>query len=253
MISACDAAPELNEDQLTWLGDAIFQNECNRRLECLTAWNEGEEFPSLGLGHFIWYPPGQIEIFEESFPALLGYLKAHDLDLPRWLEDDGAAPWTNRKQFLAQFDEPKMNELRALLAETLELQTRFIIERFRQAMARMLADAPAPQRQKLEANYHRLAAASAPYGLYALIDYSHFKGTGLSETERYQGQGWGLLQVLTSMPGQGEAPLADFIETATNILAERVKNSPPERNEQRWLPGWTKRLQTYRPPLLSAD
>ena len=32
---------------------------------------------------------------------------------------------------------------------------------------------------------------------------------------------------------------------AKKILAERVKNSPKDRNEQKWLPGWQRRVESY--------
>src|SRR5436190_1178359 len=36
-----------------------------------------------------------------------------------------------------------------------------------------------------------------------------------------------------------------FAESAKAVLRNRVRNSPPERNEARWLPGWLKRVDTY--------
>jgi hypothetical protein len=73
----------------------------------------------------------------------------------------------------------------------------------------------------------------------------HFKGDGSNLAERYAGVGWGLLQVLQDMPAQGTSPLADFVTSAKAVLARRVANAPPERNEQRWLAGWNNRLGTY--------
>ena len=81
-------------------------------------------------------------------------------------------------------------------------------------------------------------------GLYALIDYVHFKGTGLSSKETYKGQGWGLKQVLHNMLNQS-ANINSFVESAEHILERRVENSPTARKEHRWLAGWRKRLQTY--------
>ena len=46
---------QLSEAEKEWLGRKIFKNECDSNFECLTTWNKGEEFPSLGIGHFIWY------------------------------------------------------------------------------------------------------------------------------------------------------------------------------------------------------
>ena len=60
-----------SEPDFDWLGQQVFRNECRSRPACLTSWNDGEDFPSLGIGHFIWYRAGQQEIYEESFPQLL--------------------------------------------------------------------------------------------------------------------------------------------------------------------------------------
>jgi hypothetical protein len=80
-----------------------------------------------------------------------------------------------------------------------------------------------------------------------LIDYVNFKGEGVLSTERYQGRGWGLLQVLEGMSDSGEAsPLSEFAASAKRVLRQRVKNAPPGRNEERWLPGWLKRIDSYR-------
>jgi hypothetical protein len=37
-----------------------------------------------------------------------------------------------------------------------------------------------------------------------------------------------------------------LLSSVAAVLRERVKNSPPERNEKRWLTGWLKRVATYR-------
>ncbi|MGH7938710.1 MAG: hypothetical protein ACRD5Z_14590, partial [Bryobacteraceae bacterium] len=64
-------------------------------------------------------------------------------------------------------------------------------------------------------------------------------------TERYDGRGWGLLQVLEGMSDEAAATYA-FAESAARVLRERVANSPPDRHESRWLPGWLNRVSTYR-------
>jgi hypothetical protein len=94
-----------------------------------------------------------------------------------------------------------------------------------------------------------VAGAEPPYGLYALIDYVHFKGEGTKDSERYQGEGWGLLQVLQRMPAASATPLPDFVASARDVLAKRVALAPSARNEQRWLNGWHARLATYLPEL----
>ena len=51
------------------------------------------------------------------------------------------------------------------------------------------------------------------------------------------------------MPTAGEQPLEDFVTAASQVLARRVANAPFERNEQRWLAGWQKRVAAYLPPV----
>lgn len=245
---ADNTLPEADADTLTRLGYRIYGNECAWQSDCLTAWNPGETFPSLGIGHFIWFRADQHEPFEETFPRLLAYLQQHGVALPDWLAAAGSAesPWTSREQFYADFSDGRLGGLRQLLAATQALQTGFIVERFFDTVPQLLAAAPAPQRPALRRRIQTLADHESPYGLYALVDYVHFKGTGLNPGERYQDEGWGLLQVLQAMPDSGP-DLHSFVSAAESRLRLRVQNAPPERNEQRWLDGWLTRLHTYLP------
>lgn len=238
--------PPLGEADLAWVGERIFANECAGRLDCLTAWNAGEDFPSLGIGHFIWYRAGQSAAFTESFPDLLRFLEARGHTLPVWIPAAGyAAPWMSREEFLS--DEARRAELRALLQTTMAEQAAFIVQRFDSALAAILDSTPPAQHALLTQRFHAVASAHPPQGLYALIDYVNFKGEGTAESERYRGEGWGLRQVLEAMQG-GPEPLADFAAAAREVLARRVRNAPPERGEERWLTGWRKRVDTYLPP-----
>jgi len=240
--------PQFNPQQMDWLGDRVFANECNRKFSCLTSWNEGEDFPSLGIGHFIWYKPQQNERFEETFPNLLAFYKKHDYELPSWLEalENPDSPWQNREQFLADLNSQRMQQLRDFLGSTTELQVRFIVERLQDSTADLFRGLEPSLRRSVETSFYEIANSQAPYGMYALIDYVHFKGTGITTSERYQGEGWGLLQVLLELQDSA-ANLDDFVMAATRVLERRVANAPIQRNEQRWIVGWTNRLQTYLP------
>ena len=246
--------PRLTGSELTALGRQIYANECASRPACLTSWNSGEDFPSLGIGHFIWYRAEQQAPFEETFPDLLAYLQANGQILPDWLSPplQANSPWQDREQFYADQDSARMQQLRQLLSETQGLQAQFIAERLYASVPAILAAAPPEHRQTLEAHVLGLANSSPPYGLYALIDYVHFKGTGIVNSERYQGEGWGLLQALQLMPAH-ETNLSDFVAATEQVLRRRVANAPAERNEQRWLPGWINRLQTYLPQSGALD
>ena len=248
--SCCQAAvhPFLSVEQYRWLGDRIFNNECNRHLKCLVHWNDGESFPSLGIGHFIWYAEGQSERFEETFPRLLAFLAQQGTELPDWLGEPMRAdnPWSTRADFLAAGQSRQMLELHRLMQSTMEQQAAFIVRRFDQTVDLLLESVPLWQQDSLLQVIDGIAASSPPLGIYALIDYLHFKGSGLNPAEQYQEQGWGLKQVLLSMD-PATASVDSFVDAATTVLTERVANAPAKRNEQRWLQGWLNRLHTYLP------
>lgn len=234
---------EVSPDEMMEIGRRIWKNECGGTVEGLTSWNDGETFASLGIGHFIWYPAGQEGPFEESFPKLVGHLQRNGAALPDWLTPGSDCPWPTRQAFLKDLSSPRMKELRKLLADTVPLQARFIIDRLEASLPRILETLPAEERPEVSARFYRVANASM--GPYALADYVNFKGEGINLNERYHGQGWGLLQVLQGMK-DGPA-LEEYSASAARALERRVANSPPERNEKRWLPGWLARVKTYRP------
>jgi hypothetical protein len=241
------AEVSLSHQESLRIGRKIWQNECGGTIPGLTSWNAGEDFASLGIGHFIWYPAGRDGPFEESFPQLLRYLQKRGAKLPAaLLPNDVDCPWSSRAQFLAAAASPKMKSLRKFLADTIDLQTDFLVLRLREALPKMLAAAPASERSSVERQFNRVAQSAQ--GCYALIDYVNFKGEGVLATERYQGRGWGLLQVLEGMSGSGEGGAAtrEFADSAAAVLQERVANSPPARHESRWLRGWLSRVATYR-------
>lgn len=248
-----DTLPTLDDRQQQWIADRIFQNECAGREACLTSWNAGEDFPSLGIGHFIWYRSGQQEVFEESFPDLLAFYVASGVSLPSWIAalPEWDNPWPDRETFMARQDSERMQVLRAFLLETRHVQAAFIVQRMRNSRVLMAANSRDPQ--TISARFLTVANALPPYGMYALIDYVNFKGEGVSNNERYQGQGWGLLQVLEHMPasvvesGSESEVLSAFAQSARDVLDRRIDNAPPARNEMRWRDGWHNRTRTYVP------
>ena len=246
--AATTPIPPLTASEAKQIALKIWRNECEGTVEGLTSWNEGENFPSLGIGHFIWYPDGVEGPFDESFPKMLAYLRQRGAKLPPWLLETAHCPWKSRREFEAARHGEPMNSLRILLRDTVDLQTEFAARRMVASLAKMTEHLPEPQRQQVETQFNRVAAS--PGGYYALMDYVNFKGEGTKETERYKGEGWGLLQVLQGMhgPASGQAALDDFSNSAIRVLQRRVTNSPPKRGEQRWLDGWTSRCQSYRNP-----
>lgn len=242
LLAAPLGALEVSEAEALSAGRRLWQNECGGTVSGLTAWNTGEAFPSLGIGHFIWYPKGTRGPFEESFPKLVQHLAARGVALPKWLREADGCPWATRAEFQADQQGPRLTELRNLLAATVPEQARFAAQRLQAALPKMLEAAPAGERAAIQRRFERLAAANG--GIYPLLDYVNFKGEGVKETERYAGRGWGLLQVLGAMKDGADAKTA-FAEAADAVLTERVRNSPPERGEQRWLAGWRQRVRGY--------
>ncbi len=240
-------AVELSRAAAAKVGQQIWQNECAGTVAGLTSWNTGENFASLGIGHFIWYPKGVRGPFEESFPDLARFIAERGVTLPRVVSAnrESGCPWPTRAAFNAAGGCPEMRELRSFLARTVDLQTTFLIQRLQQALPKMLAEAPAAERAAVERQFERVASSAR--GCYALIDYVNFKGEGVLDSERYRGQGWGLLQVLQGMSETkpGSPSVTEFARSARAILTQRVKNSPAERNETRWLPGWLQRVSGY--------
>lgn len=229
------------------IGNKIWQNECSGTVAGLTSWNRGEDFASLGIGHFIWYVPGRPARFDESFPKLISYMKARNVAMPGWLKSQNGCPWNSYAEFQAARNSARMTELRQFLANTIEVQTAFIVQRLEQALPKMMQATSDPgSKNRLRGTFY--AVAESPQGVYALIDYVNFKGEGIKAGERYKGQGWGLRDVLLEMRGQprGAAAAAEFSEAAKRVLNRRISNSPPARNEAQWRAGWMNRCDTYK-------
>ncbi|MFC1750941.1 hypothetical protein ACFL2V_19285 [Pseudomonadota bacterium] len=224
------------------IGEKIWQNEGAGKTSNLTVWNKGEAFPSFGIGHFIWYPAGVEETFIESFPALLAHLEK-STPLPPWLKNEDA-PWKSREAFYQQIKQPELDELRTLLQATIPQQVEFIVMRMEAALPKILTHIQDERkRSKIEALFYKVA--NEPKGVYALIDYINFKGEGTAPKERYNNKGWGLLQVLENMNPRSDNVMNAFADAADTVLTRRVNNA--NRDESRWLPGWRKRINTYRP------
>ena len=242
------AAIELSHAEAMRIGKRIWQNECNGTVSGLTSWNAGENFASLGIGHFIWYPEGLAGPFEESFPKLVTFVSARGAKLPKMLLAKGGldCPWKSRVEFLRDQQTPEMKQLRQFLVDTIDLQAEFLVNRLQEALPKMLQETAPANRAHVREQFARLSTSAS--GCLALVDYVNFKGEGVLPTERYQGQGWGLLQVLEQMSDTNTDPVEAFSRAAAQVLRRRVQNSPPERKEVRWLAGWTSRVNSYNRP-----
>ncbi len=229
--------------QAEQIGKKIWENESHGKIDGLTCWNEGEEFASLGINHFVWYPEGKKGPFVETFPSLIAYLQKQGVQVPPWLVDCPPCPWKSRKEFIGAFESQQMVELRRLLYKTASHQIQFMAEKLDKSLPKMLDATTDEHRDRVKSNYQRLL--KTPKGPYILLDYYNFKGEGTSPAERYNEQGWGLLQVLEEMSCETEHPDYEFSQAAKKVLKRRVENAPPQRHEEQWLKGWIKRVKTY--------
>ena len=242
-----DIFANISRSELNAIGEKIFKNEAAGKKENLVYWNEGENFPSLGIGHFIWYKQGEPGIFEESFPQLVEFLKSKNAKLPKIMAENKYSPWKDRQELInlktKKIPDTDIEELTNFLYENKALQIMFIFKRLESSLEKMLA--VSNDRENVRKQFYRVA--SSPNGLYPLIDYVNFKGEGTNPKERYNGQGWGLLQVLENMKGTetGKSALTEFSNSAKFVLQRRVNNSDPSKNERKWLQGWFNRCNTY--------
>lgn len=243
---------QITPAELNRVGEQIYKNETGGKLDNIAVWNKGENFPSLGIGHFIWYKAGEAAHFEETFPALVQFLQQNGAQLPAILKEHRTAPWKTQEAFNNAKSRGELNELMQFLANTKDLQALFIYQRLQDALQKMKAVSTYPD--FIEMKFYEVAGSQN--GLYALIDYVNFKGEGINPNERYHNQGWGLMQVLENMDltfaGNSKAEvdaeiLASFRRSAEKVLTDRVNNADPAKGESRWLPGWKNRIQTYRP------
>ena len=256
------AVPQLvlPDDLAKKIGQKIWLNETGGKREAITSWNANEEFASLGIGHFIWFPVGKWLPFEESFPALLEFMRKKNVRLPAWLDQTQipANPWTSRADFRRNADSPRMKELRQLMLDTVAEQTQFMVARAQGAMEKILKTTPdGKEREHIVTQFTRVIRASEDF--YPLIDYINFKGEGTNPNEsamnRETGrrQGWGLKQVLLRMngvSGDPKAVRAEFADAAQFVLQQRVRNLPSNRVFEA---GWLRRVATYRRPIADPE
>ena len=231
----------ISREEAVIIGKKIWQNEGRGAYENLIVWNNSENFPSLGIGHFIWYPEGEDQRYEETFPNLIKHI-SKTRDIPHWLQSQQFPPWKSRDEFLENSDSDFSRKLRRFLQDTTAEQTQFIIARLEAALPKILKNIKSGfVRESVRRNFYQVSMQKN--GVYALVDYVNFKGEGISPKERYNNQGWGLLQVLRNMDHNEENPLKAFVRSADQRLTRRVANAPAD--ESQWLPIWRRRLQTY--------
>lgn len=241
-ITNCTAhRAHLTSAQKKEIGMQIWRNEAGGRYDQLAFWKTNEQFPSFGICHFIWYPHENADIYTQTFPDLIAFYKKKKVKLPAWIATAKYAPWKSKKEFDLAAQSPEIQELRKLMADTIALQVDFVMQRLEHAWPRIRAQAHPKKRKAVEHNFHALM--QTPQGIFTLIDYLNFKGEGTDPKERYNGVGWGLLQVLENM---NEPTIQNFVSSANSALSTRVANAPAHKShEKEWLKGWHNRVNRY--------
>jgi hypothetical protein len=250
MLSGGDI--KLPKRELNRIANKIWMNEGAGKRKYLVWWNRGEEFASLGIGHFIWFTKDKPMWFFHAFPAMLRYITARGAKPPKWLKPNTPCVWNSYEEWRVakRKNSKKMRELTNFLDSTKALQAEFMLHRLNGAKRKLLKYAPNSKvRRLIKYNFNRLLykrdGRIDSQGAYILIDYTNFKGDGTLESERYQGKGWGLYQVLLNMNPKESNPKRAFAISARYILDRLTKIAPPKRNLKRFRKGWFKRIDTY--------
>lgn len=202
-------------------------------------WNLHEPFLYLGAGHFIWFPKNITFNFEEDFPKLLKFIKNSGYKLPDWIDDTLSCPWSSREEF--EKDQKKQTELRQLLESTQHLQIKFLVSYNFEKLTEIIQSFELEKQGQIKDKIISLLADSR--GLFALVDYCHFKGSGLNAREFFKGKGYGLKQLLDALPEENVS-IETFIKTAKDLLKDRVSLS--QGADDKWLINWMKRLDSYK-------
>ncbi len=242
----------LTKAQEEYIAQKVWQNEGAGLDKYLIHWNDGEDFISLGIGHFIWFPKDHTERFREVFPLVLEYMQKRGVVLPNWLTPQSDCPWDDKISFMRAKEAKDVKYMRLFhfIDTTRTYQAGYMAHRLQRALPAMLEtiddnDTRALIKDRFHAILLNTDASINEHGLYVLLDYVNFKGEGTLKSERDRGEGWGLLQVLENMDADDSNRFKAFSDSAKAMLERRIKNSPKERGESRWRAGWFKRLDTY--------
>ena len=217
--------------EIRFIGLKVWQNEDALQKKELVGWNRGENWASLGIAHFTWYPKND-KGRKGSFPDLVNFLEKHGRYFPLNIErgEKFNAPWKNRDELLRQKNSPEVLALQHYLLESVVLQMMFIVDRAQKALSILLTVAAPADREQLEKQFNRLAQTVR--GRYILVDYVNLTGEG------------GLGKVLKKMKGDDpEKAPEEFVAIAKGSLSAQALARPPQA---KWLKGWINRINTYR-------
>ena len=236
---------DLGYSQKNHIAKQIFKNETGGNRSKLIHWNSGEDFPSLGIGHFIWIPRSSNAGFGDSFKEVVQFYKKNDVELPHFLKGlapNYDCPWQNSNDFWIQRYDPKVLELETFLATTFDVQTSYLFSKLKESLPKILNGLSNEEKIFIDRNIKSIISTQASW--YPIIDYLNFKGSGHGQYVTTEKGGWGLRQVLLGMQPSisNTDPVGAFMDSAIKTLTKRVELRNYDR---RWLDGWSKRIETY--------
>lgn len=219
----------------------IFMNETGGKMENVLSWSKNESFANLGIGHFIWYGNHR-EIYEETFPDFITYVQFLDpsLKIPKLLTYK-KCPWESKEEFDKMKKSKTGRKLVKFLLnhEVVQHQMNFMVEKLK-LISNNLSQEESLQFIKKFKKIHE-----TDNGVFALLDYTNFKGFGTNPNERYNNQGWGLYQVFQEIEFNDRFknnPVIVFKEKCRLVLLRRIKNNPIDKKYRK---GWLKRINKY--------
>jgi len=273
----------LDEQDYQKIIQYVSGNEFQNDPESSIDWNEGEDFASLGMGHFIWYPEGVEQKFTESFPKMAVVLWRSwptSSDIPPQLrsafnyskefifKSSGEVrfcPWAKRTSFFAWKEQNPIEwgYLISFINHPMikRIQLAYMDQDFREAIVRLYdevdsnddlvameassGETVASVRQHLRSVI--LSLLTSKEGTTALMDYVNFKGDGTDSRMRYSNVGWGLQQVLywTDLKSGSLEQLKSLARAALNRLTRRAMLSGREIEREVWIHGWANRVLGY--------
>jgi len=230
----------VNQSQAHQIGSKIGVNEGVTSRISQVAWHQDDRYSTLGIARFIWYPPSESRE-SMSFNGLLTSLSQSGT-LPHWLMDVEDPPWHSKDAYMSVEHDVFKRQLGDFLQENIGEQTQYLILNIESTLPNIIKVIQNPfAKMHAYENFYRIAMQDN--GVYALLDYVVFQGDGLALNERYNNQGWGLLQVLENMSENSDNLLQGFMTSANYLLTRRIANAPS--NETKLLPAWQYRLRTY--------
>jgi hypothetical protein len=252
----------LSKHQLLSLGYRMWNNYAGGTLEGLTKWDGSDEhhqFMYLGIANNIWKPANADPMFGQDWPTVARRLQELGCKIQPWMLED--CPWKTEEEFDASFNGKKMTWLRNHLSKKklVRAQAFCIAERLERTIDEnsvdsLLTGLNDDQKAVVKKNFDLVVHTKNPFGCYALIDYVNFKGEGkLGISSQFNGESWGLLQVLLNMKtpedGANDSTIINtFVDGAKVTLHNRIINhkiEDPNSNDAQYWDIWVAHLDNY--------